>query len=68
MQIPVDPVMAKDHFTYDRAAIEDLFRRRGAVSPMTNEPQAATRLKTCAFACRVFLALFPGHQLAAARD
>lgn len=66
MQIPVDPVTAEDNFTYDRAAIEDHFRRRGAVSPMTNEPLASTRLKTCAFARQVISALFPGHQLAPA--
>jgi phosphoribosylcarboxyaminoimidazole (NCAIR) mutase len=66
MQIPVDPVTAEDNFTYDRAAIEDHFRRRGAVSPMTNEPLASTRLKTCAFARQVISALFPGHRLAPA--
>lgn len=64
MQLPVDPVIADDNFTYDRAAIESHFARRGAVSPMTNAPLGSTSVRSNTMVRQVIAMMFPEHRLA----
>lgn len=40
----VDPVLAADGFTYERECIEEWWRRRGPLSPMTGRQVASTEL------------------------
>lgn len=54
MQLPVDPVIAADNFTYDRCAIEAHFACRGAVSPMTNAPLESMTLRSNTMVRQVF--------------
>lgn len=64
MQLPADPVIADDNFTYDRAAIESHFARRGPVSPMTNAPLGSTRVRSNTMVRQVIAMMFPEHRLA----
>jgi len=58
-----DPVLAADGFTYERACIEEWFRRRGPKSPMTGCEMANTRLVPN-LAIRALVADCPGAAFA----